>query len=193
MYIPKDDWSFIFNLDGVKINGKILNEVTMPKKPNNNAPKTIKGDYDLSIHGNKIVLVDNADNTTVETKCHPDDNFDIGEGMKEAFKKLNEKRGKIRKAEEEKKIKVGDLVEVLCDDIFIPYCETFFEDNHLMQYAPRYCYGYIPERMVMGRILFMNKYKILIEGFDENGNNPIYLIDNDKNKLRKVEKFNEFT
>lgn len=97
-----------------------LNHITNVKKdkncnPNNNAPKSIKGDYDLSIHGNKIVLVDNVDGTTVEAKCHPDDDFDVGVGIKEAFKKLNDKREKIRKQkdEEEKKIKVGDWVEVV--------------------------------------------------------------------------------
>lgn len=85
------------------------------KKPNNKAPKNIKGDYDLSIHGNKIVLVDNADGTTVEAKCSPEDNFDIGEGIKEVFKKLNEKREELRKKkeEEDKRIKVGDWVEVI--------------------------------------------------------------------------------
>ena len=84
-------------------------------KPNNNAPKSIKGDYDLSIHGNKIVLVDNVDGTTVEAKCHPDDDFDIGAGIKEAFKKLNEKREeeRKRKEEEDKEIKVGDWVQVV--------------------------------------------------------------------------------
>lgn len=84
------------------------------KRVSNKAPKSIKGDYDLSIHGNKIVLVDNKDGTTVEAKCSPEDNFDIGEGIKETFKKLNEKREELRKQreEEEKKIKVGDWVEV---------------------------------------------------------------------------------
>lgn len=104
---------------GVKMwkDGKLIYDSTksnVSPKPNNNAPKTIKGDYDLSIHGNKIVLVDNRDGTTVEAKCHPDDNFDIGNGIKEAFKKMNEKREEIKKAkeEEDKKIKVGDWVEV---------------------------------------------------------------------------------
>ena len=85
------------------------------KKSSNNAPKSIKGDYDLSIHGNRILLVDKQDAIMVEAKCHPDDDFDIGEGIKEAFKKLNEKREEIRKQkeEEEKKIKVGDWVEVV--------------------------------------------------------------------------------
>lgn len=123
MYFPKEGWSFTFDLDGVEINGKILNEIIGAKKPSNNAPKSIKGDYNLSIHGNKIVLVDNADGTTVEAKCHPDDNFDIGEGIKEAFKKLNEKREEIRKQKEaeKKKIKVGDWVEVVDIGFNYPY------------------------------------------------------------------------
>lgn len=115
MYYPKDGRSFTFDLDGVEINGKILNEIIGSKKLNHKAPKSIKGDYDLSIHGNKIVLVDNIDGTTVEAKCHPDDEFDIGVGVKEAFNKLNAKREELRKQkeEEEKKIKVGDWVEVV--------------------------------------------------------------------------------
>ena len=80
MYYPKDGWTFTFG--DVTFNGKMFDKMMKPQKPNNNAPKTIKGDYDLSIHGNKIVLVDNADGTTVESKCHPDDNFDIGDGIK---------------------------------------------------------------------------------------------------------------
>lgn len=188
MYFPKDGWSFTFDLDGVEINRKILNEIIGAKKPNNNAPKSIKGDYDLSIHGNKIVLVDNVDGTTVEAKCHPDDDFDIGTGIKEAFKKMNEKREEIRKAkeEEEKKIKVGDWVEVLWDDIFDPYCGSFFEDHNLMQYASRFCYGKVPEDRVIGKVLFVDKYKILIEEQDKYKYKPIYLVDNFENCIKKV-------
>lgn len=159
------------------------------KNPNNNAPKSIKGDYDLSIHGNKIVLIDNADGTTVEAKCHPDDDFDIGTGIEEAFKKLNEKREEVRKQKEEeekKKIKVGDWVEVLYDAIFDPYHVKFFEVNNLMQYAPRFCYGYIPESEITGKVLFIGKHQILLEAEDENGNRPIFLVDNYPKWLRKV-------
>ena len=162
------------------------------QKPNNNAPKSIKGDYDLSIHGNTIVLVDNTDGTTVEAKCHPDDNFDIGAGIKEAFKKLNEKREEIRKQkeEEEKKINVGDWVEVLEDIVFDPYCGTFFEDNNLMQYAPRFCYGLMPDSSVVGKVLFANKHHLLIEEQDKYGYNKIYLVDNIDRYLKKVAKPN---
>ena len=103
-------------------NGKLVYDSTQETKPDNRAPENIKGDYGLSIHGNKIVLVDNTDGTTVEARCHPHDNFDIGEGMKEVFKKLNEKREEICKAkEEEKKIEVGDWVEVVDSGFNYPY------------------------------------------------------------------------
>lgn len=98
------------------VNGWLIDDDEIyPKKPNHKASKSIRGDYDLSIHSNKIVLVDNVDGTTVEAKCHPDDDFDIGVGIKEAFRKMNEKREEIHKAkeEEEKKIKVGDWVEIV--------------------------------------------------------------------------------
>lgn len=113
MYFPKK-WSIIFDGETVfSSENRIKNG--KDNKISNNAPKSIKGDYDLSIHGNKIVLVDNVDGTTVEAKCHPDDDFDIGVGIREAFKKLNEKREEIRKEkeEEEKRIKVGDWVQVI--------------------------------------------------------------------------------
>lgn len=113
------------------------------KKTNHKAPKSIKGDYDLSIHGNKIVLVDNADGTTVEAKCHPDDEFDIGIGIKEVFKKLNEKREEIRKQkeEEEKKIKVGDWVEIVDCEIAYPIYSTFFSENNLKDLGRNFRYG----------------------------------------------------
>lgn len=113
------------------------------QKPNNNAPKSIKGDYDLSIHGNKIVLVDKNDGTTVEAKCHPEDGFDIGIGITESFKKLNEKREEIQKQkeEEEKKIKVGDWVEVIDYEISYPIYSTFFFENNLEDLGRNFRYG----------------------------------------------------
>lgn len=131
------------------------------KKPkaNNNAPKSIKGDYDVSIHGNKIVLVDKKDGTTVEAKCHPDDNFDIGEGIKEAFKKMNEKREEIRKAkeEEEKKIKVGDWVEVINNGASCSTKDKFFMKNNLFDYAARFRYGVSPNKGTRGKVLFVEE------------------------------------
>lgn len=133
---------------GVKMwkNGKLIYDSTKSNvslKPNNNAPKSIKGDYDLSIHGNKIVLVDRNEGTTVEAKCSPQDNFDVGEGVKEAFKKMNEKREEIKKAkeEEEKKIKVGDWVEIVNWKMSYPLYSNFFSEHHLEDLGRNFRYG----------------------------------------------------
>lgn len=160
MYYPKDGWTLTFDLGGVEINAKILNEVIMPKKPNNKAPKSIKGDYDLSIHGNKIVLVDNVDGTTVEAKCHPDDDFDIGAGINEAFKKMNQKREEEKKykKEEEKKIKIGDWVEVVNPGRCYPYWYRWlpYDKFNLIK---KFDYGKFLTKGMKGQVKFMNGTK----------------------------------
>ena len=125
------------------------------KKPNNNVPKSIKGDYDMSIHGNKIVLVDKKDGTTVEAKCHPEDNFDIKNGIEEAFKKLNEKRARICEAEEleKQKIKIGDWVEVIYPGESFSSMSDFFNRYNLEHYATRYRFGVTPKKGTKGRIV----------------------------------------
>ena len=172
-------------------------------KSNNKAPKSVRGDYDLSIHGNKIVLVDNTDGTTVEAKCHPEDNFDIGVGIREAFKKMNEKREEIRKAkkEEEKKIKVGDWVEVVNSGASYSQMFDFFEKNNILQYATRFRYGVSPIEGIAGKVVFVdenNKIAVVEITKEKYYGNPkfsnlicydsIYLIG--VNGLRKVAKPN---
>lgn len=181
MYYPKDGWSFTFDLDGVEINGKILNEIIGAKKPNNNAPKSIKGDYDLSIHGNKIVLVDNVDGTTVEAKCHPDDDFDVGVGIKEAFKKLNKKREEIRKQkeEEEKKIKVGDWVEIVENDCYDEYLSWVYA-NLNFAHVKKFAYQESPDVGTRARVVKIAPH---------NSNFPylLYAIETKDNKVYIVE------
>lgn len=170
MYFPKDGWTLTLNGESipgsVTINTDWFGKLIMPKKPNNNAPKAIKGDYDLSIHGNKIVLVDNTDGTTVEAKCHPDDDFDIGAGIKEAFKKLNEKREEIRKQkeEEEKQIKVGDWVEVVNFGAgYTTHTDFFVRNNIPIQYCVNYCYGSNLNNGDVGKVLFIAEDKAVIQ------------------------------
>lgn len=155
-------------------------------KTDNNAPKSIKGDYDLSIHGNKIVLVDNVDGTTVEAKCHPDDDFDISIGITEAFKKLNEKREEIRKAkeEEEKKIKVGDWVEVVDEGEIYPF---------YYQWLPSERFDLV-KNFAYGNTIHNRKCKVMYIGRHENEDVKLgYIQDSDGlchtykiNALRKV-------
>lgn len=140
MYFPKDGWTFTFvgeSVPGsVTINTDWFGKLIMPKKLNHKAPKSIKGDYDLSIHGNKIVLVDNIDGTTVEARCHPDDEFDIGVGINEAFKKLNQKR-----EEENETIKVGDWVEITNWKLSYPIYSRFFSEHNLEDLGRNFRYG----------------------------------------------------
>lgn len=134
------------------------------EKVRNSAPKTIKGDYELYIHGNKIAIVDKINNINVETKCSPEDNFDIGVGIQEAFKKLNEKREEIHKQkeleEESKKIRVGDFVEVVNPGIgCYPGKIEFFNNHKTQQYAPYYRYGIVPVKGTIGKVLYIEENK----------------------------------
>lgn len=186
---------------GVKMwkDGKLIYDSTksnVSPKPNNNAPKTIKGDYDLSIHGNKIVLVDRNEGTTVEAKCSPQDNFDVGEGVKEAFKKMNEKREELRKQkeEEEKKIKVGDWVEVVNSGASYTTHTNFFVKNNIpIQHCVNYRYGERLDNGDRGKVLFIADNKAVIQStFIENTGfefeDAIYLVG--LNGLKKVTKPN---
>lgn len=182
-YRGKDLEEYIHNLSQAIIDctkNDLSNFHITFKKPNNNAPKSIKGDYDLSIHGNKIVLVDKADDTTVEAKCHPDDDFDIGVGIKEAFKKLNEKREEMRKQkeEEEKKIKVGDWVEVINSlKSYTVYPEWLY-DKVDFDMLKNYVYGCCAPNGLIGQVIALgvhenDKNKKII-GFNSGGN--VYII-----------------
>ena len=153
------------------------------EKPNNRVPKTIKGDYDLSIHGNKIVLVDNIDGTTVEAKCHPEDNFDIGVGIKEAFRKLNEERKK-----NDKVIHIGDKVRIINSKACYPVYYDFFIKNDLPQYSKYFRYTCLPECGVIGEVVYIqdNHYVVKCkEKFPPYGyNNSVYIMG--RNGIEKV-------
>lgn len=163
------------------------------KKPkaNNNAPKSIKGDYDLSIHGNKIVLVDNTDGTTVEAKCHPDDEFDIGTGIKEAFKKMNEKREELRKAkeEEENKIRVGDWVEVVIPGDSYPNYFRWLFDRVSFDDIRNFEYTNVPDKGTIGRVIAIDVHSpdsVYTLTAIRTRKNEVYIVNIDG--LRKVKK-----
>lgn len=129
------------------------------KKVDNRVPKNLKGEYILSLHGNKIVLTDEKNKMIVEAKCHPDDNFDVGIGIKEAFRKLNTKREEIRKQkeEEEKKIKVEDWVEVVnSGGGSYPGRASFFDNPETQKYASRFRFGVIPVNGTVGKVIYVD-------------------------------------
>lgn len=187
------EWKATINEEDIKRMNEAINRLLTPKKPNNSAPKSIKGDYDLSIHGNKIVLVDNIEGTSVEAKCSPEDNFDIGEGIKEAFKKLNAKREEIRKEkeEEEKRIKVGDWVQVINNGRSYTTYPGWLYDKVGFQHVKKYVYGDVPPNGFIGRVIVTgnhetNKSKKLI-GLE--ADDCVYIINIEG--VKKVKKPND--
>lgn len=156
-------WIDLIELYGdIAITPKVKVRDIKKPKANNSAPKSIKGDYDLSIHGNKIVLVDNIEGTSVEAKCSPEDNFDIGEGIKEAFKKLNAKREEIRKEEEEekKRIKVGDWVQVIDNGRSYTTYPQWLYDKVGFHHVKKYVYGDVPPNGLIGRVIVIGNHEL---------------------------------
>lgn len=115
-------------------------------KPNPNAPKDIEGGYTLTINGRTATLSDGKDK--VEATCDYEDNFDIGEGVRQCFEKL-------KKAREE--IKVGDMVEVVDNIAACVAYTNFFEQHDLMYYAPFYRYRNRPSNGTKGRVFYINE------------------------------------
>lgn len=179
MFYP-NEWSIFFDEKPVfNSNDELKNEKN--NKPNNKAPKTIKGDYDLSIHGNKIVLVDNIDGTAVEARCHPHDNFDVGEGIKEAFSKLNTKREEMRKQKEkeEKEIKIDDYVEVTNPGKTYSRYVTWLYNKVRPYYVCMFNYGKVPNNGTKGKVIAVDNH--------ESGEEKLVAFVTDKQEIYIVE------
>lgn len=56
----------------------------------NLAPKWLEGDYDLHIEGNRMVMT-SKDGKSVETRCHPDDDWRLQVGLDELKDRMIEK------------------------------------------------------------------------------------------------------
>lgn len=161
----------------------------------NKAPEDIVGDYTLSIKDNRITLRD-KDGVEVFARCHPEDVFDVGEGVREAFKYLYKKR----KENEKKNIKVGDWVEVVNNGFSYSTSAEVFEENDILHYAARFRYGVSPLNGTKGRVMFITDKNIaVVEAQKEsyygdskfsmlNCYNAIYLIE--LRGLRKVAELN---
>lgn len=87
----------------------------------NLAPKWLEGDYDLHIEGNRMVMT-SKDGKSVETRCHPDDDWRLQVG-------LDELKDRMAEAKKPREIKVGDKVIVRIDSTLNPYqLANFFEN-----------------------------------------------------------------
>ena len=92
----------------------------------NLAPKWLEGDYDLHIEGNKMVMTsklkvnEGKNAVSVETRCHPDDDWRLQVGIDE----LKERMAEAKKPRE---IKVGDKVKFVGHSFYNPnkLCDFF--------------------------------------------------------------------
>lgn len=146
---------------------------------NPNAPKDIEGGYTLTVNGRTVTLSDGKDKVSVT--CHVDDNFDVGEGVRQCFEKL-------KKAREE--IKVGDMVEVVDNlESYTTNTAFFINNNVPIKYCVNYRYGVCAENSARGKVVFIKGKMVVIEAsFNDTDGFPtsdaIYLIH--LNGLRKV-------
>ena len=117
-------------------------------KPNPDAPKDVEGSYALTVNGRTTTLSDGKDKVSVT--CHVDDNFDVGEGVRQCFEKM--------KKEREKKIQIGDMVEIInSGDSYSQYAK-YFNNEGMSEYAPYFRYGVVPKEGVKGKVLHIDKY-----------------------------------
>lgn len=189
MYVPSEElyerlWEFF---DVFYSESKRKEDDKPMSNPNNKAPKEMEGSYTLTIEGNKIEVVDKEGNVGM-ARCHPDDEFSLEVGMKEAFTKLEEDKNKI---------KVGDMVKIVNPSSSYSTLTDFFVKNNLLEYGVRYRYGVSPYGNEIGTVVYINNGKYVVEVRKANyeGNDryksltcfdPIYVVGTQG--LRKVAK-----
>lgn len=189
-YVPSEEYvESIREMCDVFLGGATRKEEDKPmNKTNNKALKEMEGTYTLTIEGNKIKLVDKEGNVGM-ARCHPDDEFSLEAGMKEALAKLEE---------DKEAIKVGDMVEIVMPGLsYSTLGYDFFERNNIMCYAIHYRFGVTPERGTKGKVVRVtdsNSYVISVRKDKEYGDkdytdivcfDTIYIVG--ESGLRKVD------
>lgn len=126
----------------------------MSKRPKNYAPMDIVGEYKVEIFGNKVEIYSYSMDKKVAVKCHPDDEFDIGEAIRISM-------GRIL---EDDAINVGDIVKIV--DNGESYCTETDWPNHLSKFACKFRYGVTPDNGIECKVVaefpssFNNRYLV---------------------------------
>lgn len=142
MYFTNRGWeNDVLNDVMDMFNIKFKSPCDAPKEINK-APKELEGEYILTIKDNTITLLDSKGNKYV-ARCHPEDNFSINEGIREAFKKK----------EQDNVIKIGDIVKVTNSSESLTRLDNFFNKYKLERYASKYRYGTYPYNETLGKVV----------------------------------------
>lgn len=142
-------------------------------KEKNYIPKEMEGAYELYLYGNKIVLKKQGVRPMYSVvKCHPEDEFNISEGMKIAFDRLEDCR----------KIKNGDRVILLEGGNAYPYYVSFIREHELdNEVLDRFGYSVTPKAKTICRVLYNNDNLYVVEAEKDR---TVYIVD--KNSFKKI-------
>lgn len=110
----------------------------------NIAPEYLEGDYRLTIKGSNTLVVSDDDGNSAVAKCHPDDEFDIGAGVRVAMEKLKGPN-----------LKIGDRVKITNSEksyTTLPFAtlSEFIDD---IDYIVKYRYGIEPKIGTVGTVV----------------------------------------
>ena len=126
------------------------------ERPKNYVPELMEGEYSLIVRNNKIIVTKyfgEFDRRTM-VRCSPEDEFDIGEGIKVAMQRLLE----------DDEIRVGDTVKIVnpgLGNATMPY--GFFKDVPL-KYVVNFRYGVVSERDEVGKVVqFLSDNTVLVQ------------------------------
>lgn len=126
------------------------------ERPKNYAPELMEGEYSLNVKGKELVITKHFSEFDRKTivKCSPEDEFDIGEGIKIAMQRLLE----------DDEIRVGDTVKIVnpgFGNATMPY--EFFK-NVPLKYVVNFRYGVVPEEGEVGKVVqFLSDNAVLVQ------------------------------
>ena len=187
--MPSSKWRFNIRQKGAKnMEGRI--KVHRITKKKNEAPKEISGDYTVKIDKKNVVVKDNKTGISAKAKCHPDDDFNLEEGLKICLDRIKEK------IDANKEIQIGDMVEIVSPGESYSQLkrgDTPFIPLHI---AMRYRYGVSPDPKDVGTVVYIENNIYFIEmlskpylGYsyynDLTCDNPIYAMN--KRGIQKIE------
>lgn len=110
----------------------------------NMAPEYLEGDYRLTIKDSSTLVVSDDDGNSAVAKCHPDDEFDIGAGVRVAMEKLKGPN-----------FKIGDRVKITNSEksyttLSFATLSKFIDD---IDYIVKYRWGVEPKNGTVGTVV----------------------------------------
>ena len=159
-------------------------------KKKNEAPKEISGNYTIKIDKKNVVVKDNKTGVSAKAKCHPDDDFNLEDGLKICLDRIK------KKIDDNKKIQIGDMVKIVSPGEGYVQLKGESTPSISLHMAMRYRYGVSPEPEDIGKVVYIENDIYFIEmlskpflGYSYYNDlmcyNPIYAMN--KRGIQKIE------